>query len=199
MAITARVPEEGGCDGAVYGMGKPLGQPETLVAVTAATGGTYGVVRVAGIAGTAGLIVKKPQPLAQTCQSAPALVASLTTPAVRFTVALGSICAGSEGMKLTEGVVDGLMAMGLELTLALGSATEVAVIVTDVPVAVTGGAVYVAVASLAVCGGAIQPQPPGTVLPHCTDQVTPPGATSFVTVALTEACATDVIADGGAC
>ncbi len=56
-----------------------------------------------------------------------------------------------------------------------------------------------AAAPLAVCTGAIHPQPPGTVLPHCADQVTPPGGTSFVTVALTEACATDVIADGGCC
>jgi hypothetical protein len=102
-------------------------------------------------------------------------------------------------MKLTEGVVDGLMAMELELTLALGSATEVAVIATMVPVDVTGGAVYVAVAPLAVCTGVIQPQPSGTVLPHCTDHVTPPGGTSFVTVALTEACVTDTIVDGGAC
>lgn len=199
MARIATVPLEGGCDGAVYGIGRSLDQPETLVAVTAGTAGTYGVVAVAGIAGIAGWIVKKPQPLAHTCQSIPALVASLATAAVRFTVAFGCSCDGSEGMKLTEGVVEGLMVMGLELTLALGSATEVAVRVTVVPVAVTGGAVYAAVAALAVCSGVIQPQPPGAVLPHCTDQVTPPGGTSLATMALTEACATDVIADGGAC
>ena len=176
-----------------------MGHVETLVAVTAGTGGTYGVVAVAGIAGMAGLTVKKPQPLEHTCQSTPALVVSLATAASRLTVALGCICAGSVGIKLTEGVVDGLIAMGLEMMLALGSATEVAVIVIEVPVEVTGGAVYVAVAPLAVCRGAIHPQPPGTVLPHCTDHVTPPGGTSFATVALTEACATDVIADGGCC
>ena len=44
-------------------------------------------------------------------------------------------------MKLTERVVYGLIAMGLELMLTLVSATEVADIVTEVPVDVTGGAV----------------------------------------------------------
>ncbi len=72
-------------------MGRPLDQPEALVAVTAGTAGTYGVVGVAEIAGIAGLIVKKPQPLAHTCQSTPPLVASLATAAVRFTVAFGCI------------------------------------------------------------------------------------------------------------
>src|ERR1700761_7990707 len=56
-----------------------------------------------------------------------------------------------------------------------------------------------AVAPLAVRTGAIQPQPPGTVLPHCTDQFTPPGETSFVTVALTGTCCTAVIVAGGIC
>jgi hypothetical protein len=56
-----------------------------------------------------------------------------------------------------------------------------------------------AVAPLAVWTGAIQPQPPGIVLLHCTDQLTPPGATSFVTVALTGACATAVSVAGGIC
>ncbi len=141
MAITATVPDEGGCGGAVYGMGRPSGQAEAVVAVTAGTGGTYGVVAVAGIAGMAGLTVKKPQPLAQTCQSIPARVTSLATAAARFTVALGCICEGREGIKLTESVVDGLMATGLELMLAFGLATEVAAIVTEVPEEVTGGAV----------------------------------------------------------
>jgi hypothetical protein len=90
-------------------------------------------------------------------------------------------------MKLTAGVVFGLIVMELDVMLALGSATEVAVSVTVVPFDVTGGAVYVAVAPLAVCTGEIQPQPPGTVLLHCTDHVTPPGATSLATVALTAA------------
>lgn len=54
-------------------------------------------------------------------------------------------------------------------------------------------------APLAVCTGEIQPQPPATVLPHCTDQLTPPGATSLATVALTDACASEVIVDGGCC
>jgi hypothetical protein len=118
-----------------------LDQPETLVAITAGIAGTYGVVAVAGIAGIAGVTVKNPQPLAHTCQSTPAFVASLATAAVRFAVALASICAGSEGMKLTEKVVDGWMVMALELILTAGSATEVATIVTGVRVEVTGGAV----------------------------------------------------------
>src|ERR1700744_173692 len=118
-------------------------------------------------------MVKKPHPLAHTCQSTPAWVVSLATEAVRFTVASGCICPGSDGTKLTAGGVLGLMTMGLEVMLTLGSATEVAGGVTVVPVDVTGGAVYVAVAPLAVCSGPIQPQPPGIVLPHCTDQATP--------------------------
>lgn len=97
------------------------------------------------------------------------------------------ICAGSEGTKLTDGVVFGAIRIGFELILAFGSAAKVAVIVTDVPVDVTGGAVYTAVAPLAVCTGLVQPQPPGTVLSHCTDQATPPGVTSFVTATLTDA------------
>jgi len=44
-------------------------------------------------------------------------------------------------MKPTERTVDGVIAMGLELILTLGSATDVAVTVTEVPVDVTGGAV----------------------------------------------------------
>jgi hypothetical protein len=117
--------------------------------VTGGTAGTYGVVAVAGIAAIAGLMVKKPQPLAHTCQSTPAFVISsvtLLTAAARFTVAFGWICAGSEGTKPTERTVDGLIVIGLELMLTFGSATEVAVIVTkvggtEVPVDVIGGAV----------------------------------------------------------
>jgi len=56
-----------------------------------------------------------------------------------------------------------------------------------------------AVAPLAVWTGPIQPQPPGTVLLHCTDQLTPPGATSFATVALIGAWVVAVIVAGGAC
>ena len=56
-----------------------------------------------------------------------------------------------------------------------------------------------AVAPLTVCTGLIQPQPPGRVLLHCTDQLTPPGAASFATVALTGACVAAVIVAGGAC
>jgi hypothetical protein len=118
-----------------------LAQAETLVAVTAGTAGTYAVDDVAATAAMAGVTVKKPQPLAQTCQSTPAFVVSLATAAVRFTVALVATCAGSEGMKLTERVVSGVMAMALELMLTLESATDVAVIVTEVPADVTGGAV----------------------------------------------------------
>lgn len=111
-----------------------MGQPVALVAVTAGTAGTYGVVAVAATAGIAGEIVKKPQPLEHTCQSIPACVASLATAASRFTVALGCIAAGSEGTKLTIGVVDGVMAMALELAVELELATEVATMVTEVPV-----------------------------------------------------------------
>jgi hypothetical protein len=124
-------------------MGRSLDQAETLVAVTAGAAGTYGVVAVAGISAMAGFTVKKPQPLAHTCQSTPAFVASLATAAIKFTVAFVSICAGSAGMKLTARVVDGLMAMGSNelLMLTLVSATEVATMVTEVPLDVTGGAV----------------------------------------------------------
>ena len=52
---------------------------------------------------------------------------------------------------------------------------------------------------LAVCTGLTQPQPPGTVLLHCTVHLTPPGATSFAIVTLTGACAAAVIEVGGAC
>jgi hypothetical protein len=44
-------------------------------------------------------------------------------------------------MNPTERTCEGLIAMGLEVMLTLGSATDVAVSVTDVPVDVTGGAV----------------------------------------------------------
>ena len=40
-------------------------------------------------------------------------------------------------------------------------------------------------------------EPPGTVLAHCTDQVTPPGATSFAITALTGAAFVLVNAVGG--
>jgi hypothetical protein len=122
-------------------MGKPLGQPETVVAVTAGAEGTKGVMEVAGISCVAGLIVKKPHPLAHTCQFTPAFVGSLATAALRLTEASGCICDGSEGMKLTCSVVSGVIAMGEELMLTLGSATEVAVSTTLVPEDVTGGAV----------------------------------------------------------
>jgi hypothetical protein len=141
-------------------------------------------------------MVKKPQPLAHRFQSMPAFVTSFATAAIRFTVAFGSICDGSEGIKLIVRVVDGLIVMALELAVALGLATEAAVIVTEVPA--TGGAVYIAVAPLAVCTGETQPQPPGTVLLHCTDQFTPPGETSFFTVALISACVKATMLAGGA-
>ena len=96
---------------------------------------------VAAIAGIAGLMVKKPQPAAQTSQSTPATVVSLTTAAIRLTVAFGASCAGSEGTKLIERVVTGLIAIGFELMVMLGLATEAAITVTEVPVVVTGGAV----------------------------------------------------------
>ena len=96
---------------------------------------------VAAIAGIAGLVVKKPQPAAQTSQSTPAAVVSLVTDAMKLTVAFGASCAGSEGTKLIERVVSGLIAIGFELMVMLGLATEAAVTVTEVPVVVTGGAV----------------------------------------------------------
>jgi hypothetical protein len=111
-------------------------------------------------------MVKKPQPLAQTCQSTPALVASLATDAFRLTVALGCICDGNEGMKLTESAVSGLMVIGAEVMLRVASAFEVAVSVAVVPGDVTGGAVYSVVDPLAVCAGTNQPHAPGVVLAH---------------------------------
>ncbi len=120
-------------------MGRPLGHADARVAVTAGIAGTYGVVAVALISGTAGLSVKKPHPLGQTCQSAPALVRSFATAAFSWIVSFGCSCDGRDGIKLTRSV-SGLIAMGLELMLTLGSAIEVAVSVTDVPTEVTGGA-----------------------------------------------------------
>jgi hypothetical protein len=87
-AVIVSAPPSGGTAGAVYGMGRPFGHAVTEVVVIAGTAGTKGVVAVAGIAGIAGVVVKNPQPLLQTCQSTPALVASFTTAAFRFTVAL---------------------------------------------------------------------------------------------------------------
>jgi hypothetical protein len=89
----------------------------------------------------AGLIVKNPQPLGQTYQSTPASIVSFATAAIRLTVALAATCDGSEGTNAMEGVVFGLIAMEPELALDCGLATEVATIVTKVPVVVTGGAV----------------------------------------------------------
>ena len=44
----------------------------------------------------------------------------------------------------------------------------------------------------------MKPQPHGLVGPsHCTDQVTPPGATSFATVALMVACVFAIMLAGG--
>lgn len=56
-----------------------------------------------------------------------------------------------------------------------------------------------AVAPLAVCAGANQPQPPGAVLPHCVVQVTPPGGISLATVTLTGTCVTLTSVAGGGC
>jgi hypothetical protein len=110
------------------------------------------------------------------------------TAAARFIVAFAWTCEGGDGMKLTaERLVDGAIAIGGDAMLTWGSAVEVALIVTIVPADGTGGAVYVATPPLAVWYGTIVPQPPATVLPHCTVQVMPPGATSFATMALTGA------------
>ena len=87
------------------------------------------------------MVVKKPQPLAQTCQSTPAFVESLATAAFRFTVVFGCTCAGRVGTKLTDNVVSGEIVIALEEALMLEFTTEVATSVTEVPVVVTGGAV----------------------------------------------------------
>lgn len=182
-------------------MGRPLGQPVAVVAVTAGTAGTYGVVAVAAIAGTAGLIVKYPHALAHTCQSIPAgaaWVESFATAAMRLVVAAVCIREGSEGMKFTASV-SGLMAIGVELMATLGSAADVAVSVTDVPADVTGGAVYIVAAPLAVWFEVNHPHPPGAVLLHCTCHATPPGATSLATVTLTGTWAALTSEVGGAC
>src|ERR1700722_11977674 len=100
-------------------------------------------------------------------------------------------------MNSTDIAVASTMAIALEVIDTDGSATEVAVSVTEVPGAVTGGAVYIVVAPLAVCAGTTQPHPPASVLPHWAVQVTPPGATSLVTVTLTGACAVESSVEGG--
>ena len=76
----------------------------------------------------------------------------MATAATRLTVPSGCTFPGSDGMKLTEGVVFAAMVIGLDAMLTLESATEVAWTTTDVPGGV-GGAVYIAVAPLAVCDG----------------------------------------------
>jgi hypothetical protein len=131
-----------------------LGHAETVVAVIAGTASTAGVVGVSGIARISGLMVKKPQPLAQTCQSTPACDTSFATAALRLTVVLICICDGSDGTKLTL-VASGLSVIGFELILTVGSAIDVAVSVTEVvgavtEEAITGGAVYTLVIPLAV-------------------------------------------------
>ena len=86
-------------------------------------------------------MVKKPQPLAHTCQSTPACVESFATAALRLMVASVCICDGRDGMKWTASVVSGVMEIGFELRVTDGSLIEVAIKVTDVPEEVTGGAV----------------------------------------------------------
>jgi hypothetical protein len=137
-------------------MGRPFGQPVTVVLVTAGTAGTNGVVAVAAIAGIAGVVVKKPQPLAQTCQSTPAFVESFATAAIRFTVAAASSCEGAYGTNRTESAVAGTIVTGVDVTLTVLSAVDVATMATwpaasavVVPAGGTGGAVYVTFVALA--------------------------------------------------
>jgi hypothetical protein len=80
VAWIASEPPAGALAGAVYRIGSPLGQPDTLVAVTAGVGNEVGCCGGAGISGTT---VKKPQPLAHTFQSTPWPVESFVTAAVR--------------------------------------------------------------------------------------------------------------------
>ncbi len=87
-AVTVTVCPGALASGAVYGIGSPFGHAVTLVAVTGGIGGMpFGYVGVGATAGTPGTVVKKPQPLAHTCQSTPAFDVSLTTEAVKFTTA----------------------------------------------------------------------------------------------------------------
>ncbi len=101
------------------------------------------------MAGISGLTVKSPQPLAQTCKSTPALVPSFATIAAIFTVAPTGTREGAAGIKSTDRVVDELIVTGAVM-LTWGSAVDVATTVTAFPFDGTGGAVYVAVAPLAV-------------------------------------------------
>jgi len=112
--------------GAVYGMARPFGQAGTVVAVTAGTAGIKEVVAVAGISGTAATVVKKPQTrgLLQTDQSTPAFVASLLTAAVRLTVVDPVTCEGAEGTKPMDSVVEGVIVIGVELTVVEGNDTD---------------------------------------------------------------------------
>lgn len=73
-------PPVGGLGGAVKRIGTAFGHPSTVVAVTAGVGGRLGIC---GGGGICGVTVKKPQPLAHTCQSMPALVESPWTAAFR--------------------------------------------------------------------------------------------------------------------
>jgi hypothetical protein len=82
------------------------------------------------------------------------------------------------------------------VALCVGSAVEVAVIVTVPPEGTVPGAVYVVAAPSEVCAGLKEPQPPA--VPQVAVQSTPLSAESFCTEALALNCFPAVTEVGGA-
>jgi len=115
-----------------------------------------------------------------TVQSTPAFVVSFETTAVIGLLVLICIDVGGGGLKTTV-IAGGVMVMFADTNL-VGSACEVAVTVTVLPVGTAAGAVYVVATLLAVWVGANIPQAPA--LPHVTDQSTPAFVESFETTAV---------------
>jgi hypothetical protein len=148
VAVTVTVPPLGTAAGAVYVVAVPL------------------AVWVGATLPQAPVVVQ------ETLQVTPPFAESLPTEAVSVVVAFTATLAASG---LTFTVTVGPPPLGTTVMTALaeilGSVTEAAVTVTVPPVGMFNGAMYVAVAPLAVCVGETVPQAPA--LAHETVQLTP--------------------------
>ncbi len=154
---------------------------DVAVMVTVPPEGTVaGAVKVvvAPLAVCAELSEPQLDPLQLTAQSTPAFAASLATAAL--IVACAPTCkeVGGDRLKVTE---IGVRMVNVAEAVFVGSAVEVAVMVTEFPAGMEVGAVKVVVAPLAVCVGLNEPQ---VELGQLTVQSTPKFALSLVTVAL---------------
>jgi hypothetical protein len=103
------------------------------------------------------VVVKKPHPLAHTCQFTPLLLLSLVTAAFSRTVLPACSCDGAEGRNRIESAVEGVIVIGADtLTgdeeVEASELVEVATTETP-PLGGVGGDVYVALSPLAVCVG----------------------------------------------